>query len=50
MDIWQSILDIVGQDLTPTAMQTWFADCKPVDIKDNRLVVHTTSDFKRDII
>ena len=50
MDIWQSILDIVGQDLTPTAMQTWFADCKPVYIKDNRLVVHTTSDFKRDII
>jgi len=49
-DIWQSILDILSRDLTATAMQTWFSDSRPVDIKDNRLVLHTTSDFKRDII
>ena len=50
MDIWQSVLDMLAQELTPTAMQTWFSDCKPVDIKDNRLVLHTPNDFKREII
>ena len=49
-DIWQSILNLLAQDLTPTAMQTWFSDCKPVELKDNRLVLHTPNDFKRDII
>ena len=49
-DIWDKVIEILSQQLTATAINTWFSDCTPVDIEDCRLVLHTTSDFKRDII
>ena len=49
-DIWQEVLSILSRQLTPTAIKTWFSDCKPVDIEDCRLVLHTGNDFKRSII
>lgn len=49
-DIWDKIIEILSKQLTATAINTWFSDCTPVDIEDCRLVLHTTSDFKRDII
>lgn len=49
-DIWNSILTILGESLTPTAMNTWFSDCVPVDLQNNRLVIHTPTEFKRKII
>ena len=49
-DIWQQILAVVAKDITPTAYNTWFSDCKAVDISDCKLVLHTSSDFKRGII
>lgn len=49
-DIWDKIIEILSGQLTATAINTWFSDCTPVDIEDCRLVLHTTSDFKRDII
>ena len=49
-EIWQQILDIIAKEITPTAFNTWFADCKAVDMADCKLVLHTSSDFKRNII
>ena len=49
-DIWQEIIKILSKQLTPTAIETWFADCEPVEIDDCRLVIHTTTDFKRSIV
>ena len=49
-DIWQEIIKILSKQLTPTAISTWFSDCEPVDIEDCRLILHTTTDFKRSII
>jgi len=49
-DIWNEIVRILSKELTPTAITTWFSDCKPVDIEDCRLVLYTTTDFKRSII
>ena len=49
-DIWAAVIDVLSQNLTPTAISTWFSDCTPVDINGSVLVIHTTSDFKRDII
>ena len=49
-DIWDKIIEILSNQLTPTAINTWFADCTPVDIEDCRLVLHTTNDFKRNVI
>ena len=49
-EIWNEIIHILSQQLTPTAISTWFSDCEPVDMEDCRLILHTTSNFKRDII
>ena len=49
-DIWKVVLENLSQKLTPTTINAWFADCKPVEIEDCRLVICTKSDFKRDII
>lgn len=49
-DIWQSVMAKLSDALTPTAINTWFADCQPVALEERRLVLSTTSDFKRNII
>ncbi len=49
-DVWASVLDKLSGDLTPTALNTWFSDCVPVELDEKRLVLQTTSDFKRNII
>ena len=49
-DIWQSVLEKLSATLTPTAMNTWFSDCRPVELGEHSLVLQTTSNFKRDLI
>lgn len=49
-DIWQSVLDKLGEKLTPTAMNTWFEDCRPVELGERQLVLQIPTDFKRSII
>ena len=49
-DIWQKVLDILATQLTPTAMETWFLDCVPVEMDDCRLVLVTSTEFKQEII
>ena len=49
-DIWQAVLEALSRSLTQTAMTTWFNDCKPVEIVNNRFVLCATTDFKRNII
>ncbi|MBO6040917.1 MAG: chromosomal replication initiator protein DnaA [Oscillospiraceae bacterium] len=48
--MWNSLLDSLGEGLTATSRSTWFGDCTPVELVNNRLVVHTPTEFKRDII
>ncbi len=49
-DVWNKVLSILGNELTSTAITTWFDDCRAVDIGGNRLVIHTPSAFKKDVI
>lgn len=49
-DIWQEVVRILSQKLTPTAINTWIAACEPVDIEDCRLILYTPTEFKRSII
>lgn len=49
-DIWQSIVEKIGETLTATAINTWFADCQPIELGERRLVIATSTDFKRSII
>ena len=49
-DIWQKVLDILSQQLTQTAMETWFLDCRPVELDECRLILCTTNEFKQNIL
>lgn len=49
-DIWQEILNILSAELTPTALQTWFGECKPVEWDDNRLIICAKNEFTQGII
>ncbi len=49
-DVWQSVLDMLGEELSATARNTWFSDCKPIELGERRLVLQTTSEFKRNLI
>ena len=47
MDIWQEVLRLLRNELTPTAINTWFSDCEPVDLEECRLVIRTPSGIRR---
>ncbi len=49
-DIWHSVMEKLEGELTPTAINTWFSDCQPVALEEKRIVLQTSSDFKRNII
>ena len=49
-DIWYGVLETLGDELTNTSRATWFGDCTPIELRDNQLVIHTPTEFKREII
>jgi chromosomal replication initiator protein len=49
-DVWQAVLKLLEQHLTPIAISTWFSGCQVVELQDNRLVLYTKSVFSRDVI
>ena len=49
-DIWDKVLAILAGQLTPVAMETWFADCTPVELDDFRLVLCTSSPLKQEVL
>ena len=49
-DVWSKVIKILSSELTSTAITTWFDDCKAIDVSDNRLVLYTPSNFKKDVI
>ena len=49
-DVWNGILALLEKELSPTAVATWFGGCRILELQDNLLVLHTSSDFCRDII
>ena len=49
-DVWQAVLKLLEQHLTPTAIGTWFTDCQVVELQDNRLVLYTRSKFSQNVI
>ena len=49
-DVWKKVLKILGKDLTETAINTWFIDCRAVELSNNRLYLHTSSAMKKEVI
>ena len=49
-DIWAKVLSLMEADMTATTINTWFDDAVAVALEEDRFVLHTPSNFKRDII
>ena len=49
-DIWNEVLKILRNDLTETAISTWFEDCRAIDFQSNRFFIHQPSPFKKETI
>jgi len=50
-DIWASIMEVLSQRLTATAINTWFTDCSPLELRESTLVlVCSGSDYKRNTV
>ncbi len=49
-DIWIRIKDLLALQLTTTAVDTWFDDAQLLSLADDKAVIFSPSDFKRDVI
>ena len=49
-DLWNEILKLLSRDLSDTAINTWFGDCRVLEVQDNLLLLHCPSEYSRDII
>ncbi|MTQ97675.1 chromosomal replication initiator protein DnaA [Pseudoflavonifractor sp. BIOML-A6] len=49
-DIWAKVLSLMEADMTATAINTWFDDCTAVALEEDRFIIHSPTNFKRDII
>ena len=49
-DIWARVLSLMETDMTATTIHTWFDDTEAVALEEDRFVLYTPSDFKKDII
>ncbi len=49
-DLWNEILKLLSQDLSDTAIATWFGDCRVLEVQENLLLLHCPSEYSRDII
>ena len=49
-DIWSRVLTLMEADMTATTIHTWFDDTVAVSMEGDKFILHTPSDFKRDII
>ncbi len=49
-DIWARVLELMGQDLTPVAINTWFDECRIASLSENSMTLLIPSDFKRGVV
>ena len=49
-ELWARVLKLMEADLTPTTINTWFDDAEAVCLEEDRFVLYTPSNFKRDTI
>ena len=49
-ELWSRVLDMLKTDLTSTAIETWFTDCRALDANDSTLIISCPAEFKKNVI
>jgi len=50
VDVWSKVQEILRNDLTETAISTWFDDCIAIELNGSRLILHTPTKYKKEMI
>ena len=48
--VWEKVLSLLEQEMTPTTIHTWFDDVRAISLEDDRFLLCSPEPFKRDII
>ena len=49
-DLWKEIKRQMAQEISETTVETWFGECRILEVQDNLLLLHCPSDYSRKII
>jgi len=50
VEVWSKVQDILRNDLTEIAITTWFDECSAVELNGSRLIIHTPTKYKKEMI
>jgi len=50
VDVWGKVLDIIRNELSEITISTFFDNCSAVEIKGNRLILHTPTKYMKETI
>ena len=48
--VWEKVLELLKQQMTEVTINTWFDDVQPVALENDRLVLYSPVEFKRNIL
>ena len=48
--VWQNMLDEISKQISTTAYNTWFADCEPYRLEEDKITLLTTSELKQKVL
>ena len=49
-EVWEKVKALMGAEMTPTTLNTWFDDAEAVALEEDRFILYSPTKFKRDII
>ncbi len=49
-DLWKEIKRQMAQEISETTVETWFGECRILELQDDLLLLHCPSDYSRKII
>ena len=48
--VWEKVLELLRQQMTEVTINTWFDDVQPIALENDRLVLYSPVEFKRNIL
>ena len=48
--IWAKIINTLEEQYDPITISTWFDDAEVIDLNENQLVLHTSDEYRQDVI
>lgn len=49
-NIWETVLELLKEDMTTTTIKTWFDDVQAVALEEDEFVIYSPTPWKRDIV